>query len=111
MTEFSGASPEPSPGEADAEQGRNDLPDLPDLPDDWRRRIRNGREFILDGTTMRGELTHLQLAPYRLLRKFHTETDCGAEAMGGDHWAECEALVDALGLESWDQLDPEDAFP
>ena len=39
---------------------------------------------------------------YRLLVKFHNETECGE---GGDHWAECEALVDAIGWVSWEVWD------
>ncbi len=35
----------------------------------------------------------LETAAFRLLRKFHVETECGQP----DHWAECEALSYALG--------------
>ena len=41
-----------------------------------------------------------EIAAYRLLRKFHLETKCGKR--NGDHWAECDALVDAFGWESWE---------
>jgi len=40
----------------------------------------------------------LEEAAFRLLRKFHIETDCGED---GDHWAECDNLVDAVGWISW----------
>lgn len=40
-----------------------------------------------------------EMKAYRLLQKFHQETDCGE---GGDHWAECDALVDAFGWVSWE---------
>lgn len=38
-------------------------------------------------------------ATYRLLDKFHEETDCGED---GEHWAECEALCHAFEIESWE---------
>ena len=41
-----------------------------------------------------------EIAAYRLLQKFHLETKCGRR--NGDHWAECDALVDAFGWESWE---------
>ena len=39
-------------------------------------------------------------ATYRLLRKFHAETDCGKRK--DDHWAECNALVNAFCWGSWE---------
>ena len=41
---------------------------------------------------------NIEVAAFRLLSKFHIETDCGQP----DHWAECSALVDALGWVSWE---------
>ena len=41
----------------------------------------------------------MEEAAFRLLRKFHKETECGE---GGDHWAECEGLVEAAGWLSWE---------
>jgi hypothetical protein len=49
------------------------------------------------------ESARLQVAEehaFRLLLKFHKETDCGKD---GDHWAECDALVDAFGWRSWER--------
>lgn len=40
-----------------------------------------------------------ETAAFELLLKFHKETECGE---GGDHWAECEALVDSFGWVSWE---------
>lgn len=40
-----------------------------------------------------------EMAAFDLLLKFHKETECGE---GGDHWAECEALVDSFGWISWE---------
>jgi hypothetical protein len=37
---------------------------------------------------------------YRLLVKFHRETECGRDGL---HWAECDALCSAFGWESWDE--------
>ena len=39
-----------------------------------------------------------QIAVYRLLLKFHRETDCGRPF----HWAECERLVELFGWSSWE---------
>ena len=44
----------------------------------------------------------IEIAGYRLLVKFHNETECGE---GGDHWAECDALVAAFGWVSWEAWD------
>ena len=44
-------------------------------------------------------IERLEPAVFRLLQKFHIETDCGRD---GDHWAECDALVDAVGWLSWE---------
>lgn len=41
----------------------------------------------------------MERAAYRLLVKFHNETECGAN---GVHWAECEALHGAFGWPSWE---------
>ena len=41
------------------------------------------------------QLSRLQIQTERLWSKFHIETDCGLD---GVHWAECEAVADALGL-------------
>jgi hypothetical protein len=37
---------------------------------------------------------------YRLLRKFHAETDCGKD---GRHWAECEAACQAFLYDDWQE--------
>ncbi len=47
-------------------------------------------------------LAEVEEAAFRLLHKFHRETDCGRGAVRGDHWAECDRLVDALGWDSWE---------
>jgi hypothetical protein len=39
----------------------------------------------------------IEVAAFRLLAKFHRETDCGRPY----HWAECERLADAFGYDSW----------
>lgn len=40
-----------------------------------------------------------EIAAHRLLLKFHSETECGQDGL---HWAECDALADAFGYDSWD---------
>ena len=52
-----------------------------------------------DAACDRERLADVEEAAFRLLQKFHRETVCGRR---GDHWAECEALVDVLGWESWE---------
>jgi hypothetical protein len=53
----------------------------------------------MSAQTERSVLADVEEAAFRLLWKFHRETDCGRDGM---HWAECERLIDALGWESWE---------
>lgn len=41
----------------------------------------------------------MEKAAFLLLMKMHQEAGCGND---GDHWAECDALVEACGYGSWE---------
>lgn len=49
----------------------------------------------MSADTLRG---NREAATFRLMQKFHRATECGRP----EHWAECEALADAYGWESWE---------
>lgn len=46
----------------------------------------------------KGEALKMRRAVFHLLEKLHAESN----EDGGIHWAECDALVEAMGWESWD---------
>jgi hypothetical protein len=54
---------------------------------------------MITARTERDVLMDIEEAAFRLLGKLHRETACGRH---GDHWAECDRLIAALGWTSWE---------